>query len=250
MTLGAVHPDDRGWTRPTRLTAALYAGKAAAHRARRAALDIVAGPPRFARSPSPDTDQVLGESSTPLLSDGTEAELPLQHGKVRNLGVAALTLDGVAIPAGGLFSFWRHVGPPTSWRGYVPGRMLQEGCIVPAVGGGLCQLSNALYDVALQAGCRIVERHPHSRIVPGSAAALGRDATVAWNYVDLRFIADQDLHLIVRLDGERLVCRLLGAPGAVRSPPAPEAPAHIALPAPAARSCGSCDQTDCFRHGR
>ncbi len=214
-------------------------------------MDLVAGPPRFARARSAETTEVLGESSTPLLSDGTEAEQPLQHGKVRNLGVAALALDGVLIPAGGLFSFWRHVGPPTSWRGYVPGRMLQEGCIVPAVGGGLCQLSNALYEVALQAGCRIVERHPHSRVVPGSAAALGRDATVAWNYVDLRFTAAQDLRLFVRLDGDRLVVRLLGAPGAVRPAAVRQAASpQAALAPPAPRSCESCDQTDCFRHGR
>jgi len=61
----------------------------------------------------------------------------------------------------------------------VPGRQLREGCLFPAIGGGLCQLSNALYDVSLQAECEIVERHPHSRIVPGSAAARDRDAAIA-----------------------------------------------------------------------
>ncbi len=80
--------------------------------------------------------------------------------------------------------------------------------MIPAIGGGLCQLSNALYDVALAAGCEIVERHAHSRTVPGSAAAAGRDATVAWNYVDLRFSSPRELRLGVRLDSDDLVVEL------------------------------------------
>ena len=72
--------------------------------------------------------------------------------------------------------------------------------MMPAVGGGLCQLSNALYDAALPAGCQIVERHAHSGPCPGSAAAAGRDATVAWNYVDLRFVRPTRLLRSVRLD--------------------------------------------------
>jgi hypothetical protein len=116
--------------------------------------------------------------------------------------------------------------------------------MIAAVGGGLCQISNALYEAALQAGCRIIERHPHSRIVPGSAAALGRDATVAWNYVDLRFATEQPLRLLARLDRDTLTVSLLGRVAAAA--PAPQSEAAIARLA--ARSCGSCDETDCFRH--
>ncbi len=102
------------------------------------------------------------------------------------------------IPVGQVFSFWRQVGRASRRRGFVTGRMLKEGCLVPAVGGGLCQLSNALYDAALQSGCEIVERHAHSRVVAGSAAAAGRDATVAWNYVDLRFRTSAPLRMEVQ----------------------------------------------------
>ena len=166
------------------------------------------------------------------------AERGFQLGKIQNLRIACRALDGLVIPAGAVFSVWRHLGAPIAARGYVPGRMLKQGCMVPSIGGGLCQLSNALYDAALQAGCRIVERHSHSRIVPGSAAASGRDATLAWNYVDLRFAPDREMRLSARLDRESLVIRLLApaktaeplappvepAPrGGVRTPPRPEA---------------------------
>ena len=93
------------------------------------------------------------------------------------------------VPAGETFSFWKQVGRATRRRGFVAGRELREGCLVANIGGGLCQLSNALYEAALAAGFEIVERHAHSRRVPGSRAALQRDATVFWNYVDLRFRA-------------------------------------------------------------
>jgi hypothetical protein len=237
------------WTRPTRLSASIFAAKAAVFRARRGVSDLVGGPPRLARIADPDLAHVIAESRTPLWSDEALTERAFQLGKVQNLRVACRSLDGLVIPAGAAFSLWRHLGPPTRARGYVTGRMLQQGCLTPAVGGGLCQLSNALYEAALQAGCRIVERHPHSRLVPGSAAALGRDATVAWNYVDLRFAADRPLRLSARVERGDLVVRLLGQTAGA---PSSEVPAGLIsardIGLPDARSCGSCNEIDCFRH--
>ena len=218
----------------------------AVFRVRRTAQDLASGPPRLRRADAAAFVIAAGESVTPLWSDERLAERAWQVGKVQNLRVACRALDGLMIPAGAAFSFWRHVGAPIASRGFVRGRMLQQGCMTPAVGGGLCQLSNALYEAALQAGARILERHPHSRIVPGSAAAWGRDATVAWNYVDLRFAPAQALRLTARLTGDGLVVRLMRQPDAdVVAPTVPEAD-----PAPdaAARSCGTCDETDCFLH--
>lgn len=91
------------------------------------------------------------------------------------------------IPANEVFSFWENVGQATRLKGFVVGRELREGCIIPSIGGGLCQISNALYDAALQTDFEIIERHAHTQIIEGSLAEKGRDATVFWNYVDLRF---------------------------------------------------------------
>jgi glycosyltransferase involved in cell wall biosynthesis len=76
--------------------------------------------------------------------------------------------------------------------------------MIPSLGGGLCQLSNGLYDAALQAGFEIVERHAHSRVVPGSLAEIGRDATVFWNYVDLRFRSARGFRVEASMDAENL----------------------------------------------
>jgi len=66
-----------------------------------------------------------------------------------------------------------HVGARRALRGFVAGRELREGCVIPSLGGGLCQLSNALYDAALKAGVEIVERHAHSQVIPASLAEVG-----------------------------------------------------------------------------
>lgn len=150
---------------------------------------------------------LVSESISFLWTEVNAAEKFLQAGKVENLRLATRALNGLHIPANQIFSFWRHVGRPSKWRGYRQGRELRQGCIIPTIGGGLCQLSNALYDAALKAGCLILERHQHSQIIPGSLAEQGRDATVFWNYIDLRFSYHQDLYIEAILSKDQLIVR-------------------------------------------
>jgi len=233
---------------PTRLSAAIFRAKVVAHRACRTMRNLAEGAPRLAQVDTADFSVVLAESRSPLWSDSRVAERRFQLGKVHNLRRAVRALDRVVVPEGETFSFWRQLGRPSRRRGIVTGRMLQQGCLVPATGGGLCQLSNALYQAALASGCEIVERHAHSRRVPGSAAALGRDATVAWNYVDLRFRARAPLLIEARVTRDELVVRFLGQ-NADRPTPATEQTVD-AFASPPAATCGTCEQTTCFRHER
>jgi hypothetical protein len=209
--------------------------------------DLVGGPRRLAVAPVGDFTLPLASCVTSLHGKGPAEERVYELGKIENLRQAASRLDGVVGPAGAVFSFWRQLGPATAARGFVVGRMLQEGCLVPAVGGGLCQLSNAVFDAALQADCKIVERHRHSRLIPGSAAALGRDATVAWNYVDLRFRAPRALRLSVTLAEGELRVLFAGRPA---DGPASAVAALVEATdiRGVARSCATCDETDCHRH--
>jgi hypothetical protein len=229
---------------PTPVSDLVFQGKVALLRLRRRFQDW-ARPVPFLR---PDEDGLypvlLAESVTPLWSDPRLSEAVHQFGKVENLRRAAARFDRLAIPAKGVFSFWRQLGRATRRRGFVAGRMLQQGCLVPAVGGGLCQLSNALYDIALRAGAEIVERHAHSRVVPGSAAQSGRDATVAWNYVDFRFRMRQAALLRVELTRDKLVVRLFGQTEQEQDEGAyPQFTVQQV-----ANDCGSCNQTACHRH--
>jgi hypothetical protein len=213
------------WGPPSRLSGLTLGAKMAVFQARRALVDLLEGPDRLAPGAGEFTT-LAGESVSPLFSEADPRERALELGKAHNLATAAAALDGLVLPPGSTFSFWRQVGRATRARGYRVGRMLREGCLVPAVGGGLCQLSTALYDAALSAGCRIVERHAHSRVVPGSIAErTGRDATVAWNYVDLRFASDRPNQVRTRRDrraaGRAALGRRCGAGGNDRSRPGP-----------------------------
>jgi len=241
-------------TTPTRMSASLFRLRMAGNQLRRAVQDRFGGPARFAHVEGLEFHFVAGSSRTALWSDHREAEAFYERGKVHNLRIAIGVLDGTLLLPGRVFSFWKHMGRASEGRGYVVGRMLRQGCTIPAVGGGLCQLSNALYDVALQTGCQIVERHAHSRVVAGSAAAAGRDATVAWNYVDLRFIAPQPLLIRASVVDEHLVVSFrVGAdsPLARKSQDGPAA--RVPGDPPSARirevasTCGTCAQTTCFR---
>src|SRR5438874_1576455 len=202
------------WGIPTRRANLMFRAKRMLHQLRRGAQDFLAGPQLLSKSSDAAFSVMVGASSTPLWSEAQPEERLYELGKVHNLRRAAAALQGVVVPAGALFSFWKQIGRTARRRGFVAGRMLQEGCLIPATGGGLCQLSNALYETALQAGCEIVERHAHSRIVPGSAAADGRDATVAWNYVDLRFRPRDAMRIEAQVTRDELIVRFRTHAGA------------------------------------
>ncbi|MCW3098038.1 MAG: hypothetical protein JWL77_3656 [Chthonomonadaceae bacterium] len=259
---------------PNRVASLVFRSKAGLLMVRRGVENLAGSVMRLPQEAQGEYAFVVAESRAPLWVEQRLAELALQRGKVQNLRCALRRLDGTVVPAGATFSFWQQIGRATRGRGYVEGRQLQEGCLFPAIGGGLCQLSNALYAVALQAGCKIVERHPHTRVIPGSAAEEGRDATVAWNYIDLRFRSTQTLRIEARLTVETLVVRFCAdqalAQGVSEPVSLAEAGSHIPTPAfdaPAsdaretkrdaalrsvidvrAHSCHSCGMEACFRH--
>ena len=118
-----------------------------------------------------------------------ETDSCLQETKIVNLRLAATTIDRLVIGPGEVFSFWNRVGQPTEARGYEEGLVLHGGSVGSGIGGGLCQLSNLLYWMALHTPLDIVERHHHGfdpfpdvgRVLP-----FGSGATVFYNYGDLR----------------------------------------------------------------
>lgn len=133
----------------------------------------------------------------------------LQENKIKNLNIACPTIDGILIKPGQTFSFWRQIGEATADKGYFEGMQLSQGEVVRGVGGGLCQLSNLLYWMALHTSLEVVERHHHSfdpfpddnRVLP-----FGSGAGVFYNYIDLRFFNPTDLTFQIRLwlTGEHL----------------------------------------------
>jgi hypothetical protein len=191
----------------------------------------------------------LCRAKAPLWTQVTPEEFPLTAGKVQNLRAACRHLHRVEVPAGQVFSFWKQLGRTTRKRGFVAGRELRSGCLVPNLGGGLCQLSGLLHAAALDAGLEVVERHEHSRVLPGTSVDPERDATVFWNYVDLRFKAPFDWRLEVYLTATDLVVSIRAA-DASRVGKETQASRPVGTPVRAAADgdCLTCGVSACFRH--
>lgn len=168
----------------------------------------------------------------------------LTAGKIENLRIASRRLNGLEIKANEVFSFWRHVGNPNFGKGYVVGREVREGCIVPTIAGGLCQLSNALYDAALKANFDIIERHKHTKVIKGSLAEQDRDATVKWNYIDLRFKSNFDFRIEAELTADKLIVRFRSKQKNTNS----ENESCRPRQSNKLNDCYSCGNLACFKH--
>ena len=164
---------------------------------------------RYRRSAAvPASARLLGRDEHRLYSSSTPNERELELGKVQNLRVAAAAIDGILLNPGELFSFWVAARRPRRAHGYVIGRELRGGCMIPSVGGGICQLTNALSRVAHAAGMEIVERDSHTVHPPGFFIDDATDATVFWNYIDFRFRSPVRLRIGATLTATTLVVRL------------------------------------------
>ncbi len=132
---------------------------------------------------------------TPLLRRLKNVDMDLQYNKVTNLRLAAAQLHGLIIQPGQTFSFWYLVGRPTRRRGYLEGLVLENGKIGRGIGGGLCQMGNLLYWMALHTPLTVAERWRHSYDVfpdEGRTLPFGSGATLAYNYIDLQLRNDTE----------------------------------------------------------
>lgn len=171
----------------------------------------------FATWQSPETLPALVlEHRLPIYRDFPGVDRSLFDNKRENLRLALRRLDGVVIPPGSLFSLWRLVGAPTARRGFREGLVLQRGAPSRGIGGGLCQLANALFWLALHADFAVIERHHHSvdlfpdddRLVP-----FGTGATIVYNFKDLRLFnrGTSSYQFRLQVTPDALVARLLAA---------------------------------------
>ncbi|NLS45276.1 MAG: hypothetical protein GX969_06030 [Firmicutes bacterium] len=116
--------------------------------------------------------------------------------RVHNIKEAASAIDRTILGPGETFSFNKVVGPRSAETGYLEAPIMIDDDLVPGIGGGICQVSSTLYNAALLANLTIVARGNHS-MVPAYIAA-GRDATVAYDYIDLKFRNDGENYILIK----------------------------------------------------
>jgi vancomycin resistance protein VanW len=139
-------------------------------------------------SPDPLPTQTFTHQSI-LLRQLKDVDMWLQYNKITNLRLAIAPINGLVIHPGEVFSFWYLVGNPTKTRGFELGMTLDKGKVSTGYGGGLCQLANLIYWMALHSPLSIKERWRHSYDVFPDVNRLlpfGSGATVSYNYIDLQ----------------------------------------------------------------
>lgn len=110
-----------------------------------------------------------------------------QESRVFNISKACASLNGKIIKPGEEFSFNNTIGPMGEENGFKKATGFDSnGKLIQISGGGMCQVSSTLYNVALLLNLEITERHAHSRRV--SYVPINKDATIFYPSLDLKFI--------------------------------------------------------------
>ncbi len=125
--------------------------------------------------------------------------------RTHNIITCCNYLNNSIIKVGQIFSFNDKLGPFSEEQGYTESTGFDaEGKIIQIVGGGICQVSSTLYNVALISKLEIIERNEHS--APVDYVAQGKDATICYPYVDLKFrnTSNSDITVKAICDGKQV----------------------------------------------
>lgn len=120
--------------------------------------------------------------------------------RATNVELAAQRINGVVVQPGQSFSFSATILPRTAANGYVVAPIYISGQRGEGRGGGVCQVSSTLYAAMVSAGLPATERHAHS--LPVDYLPEGLDATIAGNYLDLKFTNTFAQPLLIQAQAE------------------------------------------------
>ena len=116
--------------------------------------------------------------------------------RLHNVALVAELIDGTLVAPGKTFSFNGTTGERTAEKGFQEAPVIINGELQTGLGGGICQVSTTVFNAAYEAGLQIDERTNHALYI--SHYPLGRDATVNYPDLDLKFTNDTDNWLLVR----------------------------------------------------
>ncbi|MFE0642965.1 VanW family protein [Streptomyces sp. NPDC058877] len=115
-------------------------------------------------------------------------DFPTAPYRTTNIGRAAELIDGSIVQPGAVWSFNQTVGERTAENGFVDGTMILDGQYRSAPGGGVSAMATTVFNAMFFAGVKPVEYGAHSFYIERYPA--GREATVAWGSLDLKFRND------------------------------------------------------------
>jgi vancomycin resistance protein YoaR len=132
--------------------------------------------------------------------------------RIHNVQLVARLIDGKLIAPGATFSFNHATGARTASKGFLQAPVIINGEVTTGLGGGVCQVSTTVFNAAYEAGLKITARTNHALYI--SHYPQGRDATVDYPDVDLKFVNDTPRWLLLRtfVGSYSLTVDLYGAP--------------------------------------
>ncbi len=148
---------------------------------RTAAAEVTSAQPEF------DTEQAEALKPSEVIGEFT-TRYPHAGYRNTNIGRAAQLINGTVLLPGEVFSFNDTLGRRTAENGFVDGYVIEGGHLVRAAGGGVSQAATTTFNAGFFAGFEDVEHKPHSLYF--SRYPAGREATVVWGAVDLKFRND------------------------------------------------------------
>jgi vancomycin resistance protein YoaR len=116
--------------------------------------------------------------------------------RIHNVQLVARLIDGKLVAPGATFSFNQATGARTAAKGFLEAPVIINGEVTTGLGGGVCQVSTTVFNAAYEAGLKITARTNHALYI--SHYPQGRDATVDYPDVDLRFVNDTPHWLLLR----------------------------------------------------
>jgi vancomycin resistance protein YoaR len=154
--------------------------------------------------------------------------------RITNLQLAISLLDGALVAPGATFSLNERIGERTIERGFRPAPVIIKDEYEEAVGGGVSQVATTIFNAAWEAGLKIAERAPHSLYI--SRYQTGRDATVNYPDLDLKFVNDTPNWILVAgASGDSGITVSLYGGGPERRVESGEASLRVTGPAPIKR---------------
>ena len=88
------------------------------------------------------------------------------------------------------------MGERTAANGFTEGYVISDGILVQDLGGGVSQIATTTFNAMFFAGLQDVEHKPHSFYI--YRYPVGREATVAWGAIDLRFTNDTPYGVLIQ----------------------------------------------------
>jgi vancomycin resistance protein YoaR len=132
--------------------------------------------------------------------------------RIHNVQLVSRLIDNQLIPPGTEFSFNGTTGERTAEKGFLEAPVIINGELETGLGGGVCQVSTTVFNSAYEAGLPITTRTNHALYI--SHYPQGRDATVDYPSIDLKFVNDTDHWLLLRtfVSSNSLTVNLYGTP--------------------------------------